>query len=169
MNLRYLGHFAILILTAATLAGCAGGLPTLSDSVKLEHVAINQQAALAMLNDYRRKHGAHPLVTSPDLRLVAQDMADHIATRDKLKSPQHSPKGLYSRLLARGVQHDAAGENLGYGYANMAAAFAGWRGSSEHNRNLLNPNVTHMGLARTNRSEGTYQNFWALIMARPQS
>lgn len=169
MNLKNLSVFAILTLAAAALAGCAGGLPTVSDAAKLEHIAVDQRTALAMLNSYRAKHGAAPLSTSPGLRLVAQDMADHIAGRDKLKSPQHSPNGLYTRLMARGVEHDAAGENLGYGYANLNAAFAGWRGSAAHNRNLLNPNVTQMGIARTNRADGTYRNFWALIMARPES
>ena len=160
---------AIVLVTSVLLAGCAGGLPGIATDAELQQVPIDQQVALAMLNNYRARYAAAPLRTSPDLRLVAQDMADHIAGRDRLKSPQHSPRGLYSRLLARGVKHDAAGENLGYGYADLNAAFAGWRGSLEHNRNLLNPNVTHMGLARTNRADGTYRNFWALIMARPEN
>lgn len=166
--LRVMRPLAALAMLGLLVAGCAGGLPEIADEAKLTHVAVDQGAALATLNAYRAKHGVHPLKPLPALQVVAQDMADHIAGRDRLKSPQHSARGLYSRLTARGVDHDAAGENLGYGYASLDAAFAGWRGSAEHDRNLLNPNVTHMGLARTNRSNGKYRNFWALIMARPE-
>ncbi len=156
-----------MLAAALLLGGCAGGLPGIAD-VELTHQPVDQQQVLSMLNSYRAQHGVAPVTASGDLRRAAQDMADHIARRDRLKSPQHSRNGLYSRLVAHGIKHDAAAENLGYGYATLQAAFDGWHGSSGHDRNLLNPNVTQMGLARTNRPDGTYRNFWALIMARPE-
>lgn len=157
------------LFVALALAGCAGGLPFVPDDVVLTRVEVDQTAALAIINRYRAAHGVAPLALSADLKVVAQDMADHIAGRDRLKSPQHSAGGLFARLKARGVRHDAAAENLGYGYATLEKAFAGWRGSPGHDRNLLNPNVTEMAVARTNRADGKWRNFWALIMVRPES
>ncbi|WP_319772411.1 CAP domain-containing protein [Breoghania sp.] len=158
---------AVLALTLA-LAGCAGGLPDLGgDEAVITHVPVNEQAALDRINAYRASHGVAPLTLSPALNAASQDMADYIARRDKRKSPLHSRNGLFKRLTEHGIRHDAAAENLGYGYQSFDAAFAGWQGSAGHDRNLLNPNVTQMGIARSSRPDGMWRNFWALIMVRP--
>lgn len=160
---------AVLLLLLLGLSACSGGLPLAVDDAVLRHEPVDQMAAQKLINEYRAAHGLPPLALSNALRLAAQDMADHIARRDRMKSPQHSAAGLLGRLKARGIAHDAAAENLGYGYPTLAKAFAGWRGSSGHDRNLLDPNVSEMGLALTTRSDGKWRNFWALIMARPET
>ncbi len=159
---------AAIMLTLA-LAGCAGGLPGLGgDEAVITHVPVDEQAALDRINAYRASHGVAPLALSGALNVASQDMADYIARRDKRKSPLHSRNGLFKRLTQHGIRHDAAAENLGYGYQSFEAAFAGWQGSAGHDRNLLNPNVTEMGIARSTRPDGMWRNFWALIMVRPQ-
>ncbi len=45
----------------------------------------------------------------------------------------------------------------------------GWKTSPDHNKNLLNKYVTHMGIARTNRADGTYRNFWVMTLAAPSN
>ncbi|MEI2385550.1 CAP domain-containing protein [Breoghania sp. JC706] len=159
-----LAAFSLFLL----LAGCAGGLPGFDEKVELTQVPVDEQAALARINDYRAEHGLPPLTISPDVTIAAQDMADYIARRDKRKSPLHSKNGLFKRLSEHGIRHDAAAENLGYGYQSFEAAFKGWQGSPGHDKNLLNPYVTQMGIARTTRPDGMWRNFWALIMVRPE-
>lgn len=162
-------HLFAALTLAFLLAACAGGLPSIDDRAKLTQMPVDRQAAQARINGYRAEHGLPPLTLSADLNLVAQDMADHIAGRDKRKSSQHSAEGLLRRLMARGVDHEAAAENLGFGYASFEKAFIGWQGSPGHDKNLLNPNVTEMGIAYTTRSDGMWRNFWALIMVRPKA
>ncbi|MEM9106047.1 MAG: CAP domain-containing protein, partial [Pseudomonadota bacterium] len=59
--------------------------------------------------------------------------------------------------------------NLGAGYVSFDHALDGWKGSPDHDQNLLNKHVTRMGIARVQRPDGRYRNFWVLIMARPAS
>nr|MEC9418738.1 CAP domain-containing protein [Pseudomonadota bacterium] len=40
-------------------------------------------------------------------------------------------------------------------------------GSEGHNKNLLNPYVTRVGIARTNRNNGKWRNFWVMTLSRP--
>jgi hypothetical protein len=59
-----------------------------------------------------------------------------------------------------------AAENLAMGTKTFGETLATWKSSSGHNANLLNPNVTRMGLASASRDGTTY---WALILAAPST
>ncbi|MDJ0933296.1 CAP domain-containing protein [Breoghania sp.] len=147
-----LSVFALVFL----LAGCAGGLTDFGDKAELTRVPVNDQATLAAINGYRAQHRLPPLTLSAEVEVAAQDMADYIARCDKRKSPLHSKNGLFKRLTEHGIRHDAAAENLGYGYQSFDATFKGWQGSPGHDKKLLNSYVTEMGIARTTRPDGMW-------------
>lgn len=159
---------AALLLAASFLAGCASTdfLPT--QDVELSHIAINTQEALRQTNDWRKKHALPPVKLDPHLNEVSQDMADHIAKLDSLKTSRHSASSLIARTQTDGYKSSAGAENPGAGYASISAAMVGWKTSPDHNENLLNERVTHMGIARTNRPDGTYRNFWVMTLAAPK-
>jgi uncharacterized protein YkwD len=58
-------------------------------------------------------------------------------------------------------------ENIGAGYHTLAEAFSGWRDSPPHRANMLNGNVTKMGIAAAYAPQSKYKVFWSLILARP--
>jgi uncharacterized protein YkwD len=58
-------------------------------------------------------------------------------------------------------------ENIGAGYQTLAEAFSGWRDSPPHRANMLNPNVTKMGIAAVYAPASKYKVFWSLILAKP--
>ncbi|NBN62429.1 CAP domain-containing protein [Pannonibacter tanglangensis] len=152
------------------LAGCGALEPTrLGPTTVIEPVAVDEPAMLARLNAYRAGKGLPPVALDPVLTRVSADMARYIAERDSMKTRQHSAEGLSGRLDAAGYRNYAGAENLGAGYASQEAAFAGWQGSAGHDRNLLNPYVTRMGLARMRRSDGTWRHFWVMTLARPEA
>jgi len=154
------------------LAGCGalpGGQSELEDRPVLTDVAQDSSALMSLINTYRRQNGLPDLRHDPALDAVSQDMARHIAQRDSMDTWQHSAFGLSQRLDKARYPNYAAAENLGAGYADLAAAFRGWQGSEGHNKNLLNPYVSRVGIARTNRSNGKWRNFWAMTLARPQA
>ncbi|MFS8181816.1 CAP domain-containing protein [Pseudovibrio denitrificans] len=166
MTLEFKGTAALLL--AAMLSGCASlGIESAED-VELQHIAINKQEALRQTNAWRAKHALPPIKLDPHLTEVSQNMADHIASLDSLKTRRHSSSSLLSRTQTNGYKSYAGAENLGAGYANISAAMTGWKTSPDHNKNLLNKHVTHMGIARTNRTDGTYRNFWVMTLAAPQ-
>ncbi len=156
------------LLLAGILAGCAGLGTEPSNNVELYQVAINKNEVLRQTNTWRAKHSLPPVKLDPHLSEVSQDMADHIARLDSLKTSRHSSSSLISRTQTDGYKSYAGAENLGAGYATVSAAMTGWKTSPDHNKNLLNKYVTHMGIARTNRADGTYRNFWVMTLAAPQ-
>src|SRR5262249_61483855 len=58
----------------------------------------------------------------------------------------------------------SAAENIAMGTKTFEETLAMWKASSGHNANLLNGNVTRIGLASASRDGTTY---WALILAAP--
>jgi len=168
---RYVVSALIAALIAAFLSACSI-LPQKSETIEqpvIREVAVNQKALLSLINAYRSENGLHALEIDQTLNRVSVDMAFHIAKRDSMDTWAHSDFGLSSRLDKADYKNYAAAENLGAGYADLQAAFDGWKGSAGHNKNLLNPYVTQIGIGRTVRLNGKWRNFWALTLARPES
>lgn len=158
---------------AVFLIGLAAGCSALPETTEtgertvLTDVPVNEHQMLTLLNSYRTNNGQQPLQLDQTLNEVSQDMARHIAMRDSMDTRQHSASGLSRRLDRAGYANYAGAENLGAGYADLPAAFRGWQGSKGHNKNLLNPYVTRVGIARTNRNTGKWRNFWVMTLSRP--
>lgn len=166
-HVRIAGFF---FLAAIGLAGCGAidrGEKDLEDRPTFTAVPVNQNSMTNMLNSYRAKHGLPPLRHDPRLDQVSADMAKHIAERDSMDTWAHSAFGLSQRLDKSGYANYAGAENLGAGYASLEAAFAGWRGSKDHDKNLRNPYVTRVGIARVRRSNGKWRHFWVMTLSRP--
>lgn len=159
----------LLLLLVASLAAC-GALPgrgDLDDKTVLTDQPVDKTQMLSLVNSYRQQNGLPALRHDPALDTVSQKMARHIAERDSMDTWAHSAFGLSQRLDKAGYANYAGTENLGAGYADLPAAFRGWQGSAGHNKNLLNPYVTRIGIARTNRNTGKWRNFWVMTLARP--
>ncbi|PVB63613.1 CAP domain-containing protein [Labrenzia sp. 011] len=163
--------FVLSALLALALAAC-GALPgggELEEKAVLTDQPVDKSQMLSMINSYRKEHGLPALQHDPALDAVSQKMARHIAQRDSMDTWAHSAFGLSQRLDKAGYANYAGAENLGAGYADLPAAFRGWQGSEGHNKNLLNPYVTRVGIARTNRNTGKWRNFWVMTLARPHA
>lgn len=171
---RYAARFGVILATLTTLllVTACSSLPT-SREVEPQTILTDQPVDTALMlttiNAYRQQNGLPALRHDPALDQVSQYMARHIAERDSMDTWQHSKFGLSQRLDKAKYPNYAGAENLGAGYADFNAAFAGWQGSEGHNKNLLNPYVTRVGLARTNRNTGKWRNFWVMTLARPSA
>lgn len=164
-------NLCLFLTIAVVLHGC-GALPgrdELEDEVVLTDQPVSKSQLLSLINTYRSQNGLPALKHDAVLDEVSQKMARHIAERDSMDTWQHSSFGLSQRLSKANYNNYAGAENLGAGYADLPAAFKGWQGSDGHNKNLLNPYVTRVGVARTNRNTGKWRNFWVLTLARPTS
>ncbi len=49
----------------------------------------------------------------------------------------------------------------------MAEAFSGWRESPQHDRTMLAPSATRLGIATAYAPGSKYKVYWALIVASP--
>ena len=158
----------VLLLLALALAGCAGEpLTTGPIDPRFERqvaaTRLDPAAAAAAITTYRASHGLGAVRLDPALTAMAQRQADAMVAANALS---HTVAGAFTtRLASAGVQTTEAGENLGAGYFSLDEAMAGWRGSPEHNANLLIANATHIGVAIAKDPRTHYGVYWALELA----
>lgn len=160
---------AFFCVLAVAACGALPGNSELEAETVLTDQPVDTSRMLSLINSYRQQKGLPALRHDATLDEVSQKMARHIAERDSMDTWAHSAFGLSQRLDKARYANYAGAENLGAGYADLPAAFRGWQGSEGHNKNLLNPYVTRVGIARTNRNTGKWRNFWVMTLARPIS
>jgi uncharacterized protein YkwD len=168
---RIIMNSTICLLLGALISGCASveppqGQPAFYDNLSRGDVQLNVPAAISLISDYRRKNGLPPLVADPKLQAMAEEQARAMARQNKVT---HDPGGrnFTKRLKASGFDAQRAAENVGAGYHTMAEAFSGWRDSLSHNKNMLLPGATRVGIATAYAPNSKYKVFWALVLAEP--
>ncbi|QFR33523.1 CAP domain-containing protein [Ancylobacter sp. TS-1] len=166
-----LKRLAGLLLLPLLLAACAAG-PTMTpvDETFYANIAkggaLDPQAAAALLSDYRRGRGLQEVTIDPVLMTVAERQAKAMAAADQL-SHNVGGRGLTTRLKAAGFNGLKAAENVGAGYHTLAEAFSGWRDSPSHNKNMLLPGATRLGIAAVRAPRSKYGVYWAMVIAVP--
>jgi uncharacterized protein YkwD len=128
---------------------------------------VSQGEAVSIVNAYRAAHGLGPVSVSSSLAGAAQTHALAMGRQDKIG---HNVGGrLPRRVAAAGYDWGALAENLGAGYASLGDAMNGWKASPGHNKNLLNPLVTEMGIAAARTGpEAKHANYWTMILGAPR-
>lgn len=161
----------IALLAAMVLAGCAGdnnmlaGLPSFYQSLATVDAKLDVKAAQSMISGYRKNNGLGMVSIDPELMKLAEEQAHAMATRNKLSHDVWRP--FAERIRDTTFDASVAVENVAAGYDNLAEAFSGWRESPAHRANMLNPDVTKMGIAAVYAPQSKYKVFWSLILAKP--
>ena len=126
---------------------------------------LDPAAAQSMISGYRANNGLGAVALDPELMKLAEEHSRNMAARDKL---DHDVGKVFAQRI-RGGRFDAkvAVENVSAGYHTLAEAFSGWRDSPPHRANMLNRNVTRMGIAAIYTPKSKYKVFWTLILAAP--
>ena len=162
---------ALLLAVTLALAGC-GTTEVTEQPAFYNNLStgkpVDAVAAASLISDYRTARGLPAVSVDPTLTRLAQDQANAMAKADKL---DHTVNGrdFISRIKASGYDPKGAVENVGAGYHTLAEAFSGWRDSPSHNKNMLAPGMTRMGIATAYSAKSKYKVFWALILAEPDT
>jgi uncharacterized protein YkwD len=158
------------LLLTLFVASCAGNIdtstPAFYENLASPGATVNSQAAASMISDYRKGYGLGPVEIDPTLTRVAQDHARAMAKADKV-THDLGGKGLKQRMQSASYLARSAAENVGAGYQTLAEAFSGWRDSPSHNKNMLMPSVTKMGIGTAYAPKSKYKVYWALVFAEP--
>lgn len=159
------------LVLALMLAGCGttdnlNEQPAFYTNLAKTGQPVDAEAAASMISDYRTARGLSPVTIDPVLSQVAQNQASAMARADNL-SHEVGGRTFVQRMKASGYQAKQAVENVGAGYHTLAEAFSGWRDSPPHNKNMLTPGVTRMGIATANAPNSKYKVYWALVLAQP--
>lgn len=158
--------FAMLVL-----AGCASAPTEMPvNETFYANIAkggsLDPQAAASLVSDYRRNKGLSAVAIDPTLMVVAERQAKAMVAADELS---HSVGGrsFNARLKAAGFNGLRAVENVGAGYHTLAEAFSGWRDSPSHNKNMLLPGATKLGIAAVPAPRSKYRVYWAMVLGVP--
>jgi uncharacterized protein YkwD len=167
---------AVLVLcrvatSAVAIAGCADnspppqGQPTFYQNLAQPDVTVDAVAAQSMISGYRNNNGLGAVTVDPVLMRLASEQAHAMAAHDKMDHDIGRP--FQDRIRNSPIAGTVAVENISAGYHTLAEAFSGWRDSPPHRANMLNRNVTRLGIAAVYAPGSKYKVFWALILAAP--
>lgn len=168
INIRDVVSIAVtvLLIILGIIGGLAGQGKLLPDKTDFQGVSQNQpkaqglptqQQILDATNAYRAQNGRSPVKADPQLNQVAQKWAEQMAREEHL---YHNPN--YGKQYRPGWR--AASENVAQNWVGASAeAFVDqWAKSPGHNKNMLSPGVTHLGVGVAKSASGkvyAVQNF----------
>ena len=123
--------------------------------------------ALSMVNAYREKEGLPPLAFDPKLKQAARAHAQDLAENDRISHFGSDGSDPWERVGRTGFNPKVAAENVGTGQLSFAEVFREWQLSPSHNKNLLLPDATHMGVAVVSKADTQFKTFWSLVLGAP--
>jgi len=162
----------VLLLIAAVAAGCAEGPANIASPqhrIAVSKVRLDADAATKMINSYRAEKGLKPLTLDPKLTRAALDHSADLAARDQITHKGSNGSNPWVRIEKTGYRPKLAAENVGAGQRSLAEVFRGWQKSPGHNKNLLLPDATQMGIALVSDANSRYGTFWTLVLGTPAS
>jgi uncharacterized protein YkwD len=131
--------------------------PTTTTSVAPPSLA---DQVLALVNQARADAGCGPLTVHAALVTAAQGHADDMATHDYFSHESQDGRTFVDRALAAGYP-DPGAENIAKGQADAASVMAAWLDSPPHRANILNCELTTLGLGLN--TDGMY---WVQLFGR---
>lgn len=178
---------AVALVAAAPTAGSVAAAPPLDDtagalvgasradnarpttdrvlggtSVELD---ARLRSVLELTNAERTARGVAPLRLDVRLNRAAQAHSDEQAARGAMSHTGADGSSPGDRIDRTGYRWSRWAENVAAGYGSADAVVRGWMGSDGHRRNILNPQLTELGLGVAVTPSGT--PYWTQVFATP--
>ena len=113
---------------------------------------------LDLVNVERTQNGCSPLTWDDGLATLAQEHSVDMVERGFFDHT--NPDGLspFDRMRIAGISFGHAAENIAAGQRTPEAVVNAWMNSTGHRANILNPNLTHIGV-------GFHNYYWTQVFA----
>lgn len=98
----------------------------------------------SLINDYRENEGFNKLISETLLTNISEEHCQYMIKNLKL-----SHDNFVDRV--RKVMSNIVLENVGYGYKSPVGLFNAYIKSDEHRENILNKDITHIGICTINK------------------
>lgn len=128
--------------------------PTAPPAAPLSAVSTNERFAREVVdrtNAERAAVGVAPLTAIPKLALAAsfhvEDQRNKVCQSGILTHTGTDGSRGVDRILRTGLDISRWGENIACGHSTPEAVVKGWMDSPGHRANILDPNLTHIGVA----------------------
>lgn len=117
-----------------------------------------------LINAERSARGLRPLATNANLQRAAQGHARQMAMGDCYAHECPGEPGLSSRVRQAGYPYRKITENIHAAQLDPQRVVTGWMNSPHHRRNILDPDVTEIGVGHfyLARDEGraAHHHYW---------
>jgi len=123
------------------------------------NVSDFERRVFELTNAERANHGLPPLIWDSALADLARAHSIDIARNNIFGHVSSDGTTFGGRLTRAGIPHRGAAENVG-GRNTPEATVAGWMNSPGHRANILNGNMTHLGVGFYH-FEGSQRRFYA--------
>jgi stress response protein SCP2 len=119
-----------------------------------------------LTNAERGRAGLRALVFDPRLAAAAQAHSEHMAAAGFFAHESPDGRQAWDRVAAAGYQYAKVAENIAAGQPSPAEVVAGWMDSPGHRKNILDSDVTQIGVGRADG--GSYGVYWTQVFGRPR-
>jgi uncharacterized protein YkwD len=131
------------------------------------HTALDAERARDIINQYRKDKGLKPLKLNAELTEAAKGHSRDLAKWDRISHYGSDGSNPWDRVKRAGFKARLAAENVGTGQVDFSEVMRGWKESPGHNKNLLLPDATHMGIALVQDPRTEFKSFWTLVIGSP--
>ncbi|MDQ0300717.1 putative YkwD family protein [Salibacterium salarium] len=105
-----------------------------------------EEEVVTLTNAEREKEGLSPLKQDSNVAEVAQAKSEDMSNNDYFahRSPNYGSP--FDMLEDYNVEFTIAAENIAQGQQTADQVVEGWMNSEGHRKNIMNPNLTHIGI-----------------------
>jgi uncharacterized protein YkwD len=128
------------------------------------------QQVVDLTNQARASEGKAPLTVNAQLNSAAKRMSDDMASHDTIQPGAAAHQGSDgtnpgARITAAGYKWSRWAENIAAGYPDAQAVVQAWLNSPGHRENIMNGNLTQIGVAVSYSGSG--QAYWTQDFGTP--
>ena len=114
-----------------------------------------------LTNRERQAKGLRPLKRQITIREAAQWLADDMVKKSYFSHTDSLGRDFSTRLRDFGYENASVmAENIGLGAPDPAKAVANWMKSPGHRTNILNPELTEIGVGYAYKGTDPYRHYW---------
>jgi uncharacterized protein YkwD len=131
-----------------------------------------EQQVLNLINNVRSNQGLNTLSLQPQLSNAAYSHSSDMACNDFVDHSGSDASSWYDRVSAQGYANsNSARENIYVGDPEFGGtpegAFNWWMNSQVHRDNILNPDVSEIGIGYAYNPNSSYGGYYTVNFARP--
>lgn len=127
---------------------------------------------IALTNQFRQQNGLPPVSFNSRLTSAAQTHTQNMALQDFVSHTGADGSSSGQRVSATGYSWSVVAENIAAGYLTAADVVKGWIDSPGHRENLLNRDVTEIGVGYyflpDDIGNQNWNYYWAQVFGTPQ-
>ena len=124
-------------------------------------LSTDEQALLALVNDYRAQHGMWPLKASPALSAASRWMSEDMASHEYLAHTDSLGRDPSKRMADFGYGASSCWGEVLSGADSPQAAFESWRNSPQHEAIMLDSFLV-AGVGKASNPQSPYRAFWTM-------